>query len=72
MGNASRQWFRSALSARGVAGPILDGWMGHARLGSEPGASQLGVAPARVDLVALAALEAMTQALGLPHLDAPA
>ena len=71
-GNASRQWFRSALSARGVAGPILDGWMGHARLGSEPGASQLGVAPARVDLVALAALEAMTQALGLPHLDAPA
>ena len=71
-GNASRQWFRSALSARGVTGPILDGWMGHARLGSEPGASQLGVAPARVDPVALAALEAMTQALGLPHLDAPA
>lgn len=70
--NTSRQWFRSALSARGVAGPILDGWMGHARLGSEPGMSLLGVAPGHVDPVALAALEAMTHALGLPELGAPA
>ena len=70
--NASRQWFRSALSARGVAGQILDGWMGHVRLGSEPGASQLGVAPTQVDPVALVALEAMTQALRLPQLGAPA
>lgn len=70
--NASRQWFRSALSAHGVAGPILDGWMGHVRLGDEPGASQLGVSPARVDPVTLAALEAMTQALGLPQLAVPA
>ena len=53
--NASRQWFRSALSARGVAGPVLDGWMGHVQLGSEPGAPQLGIAPAQVDPVALAA-----------------
>ncbi|SIP86630.1 hypothetical protein [Solilutibacter tolerans] len=66
--NASRQWFRSALSARAVAGPVLDGWMGHAQLGSEPGAPQLGIAPAQVDPIALAALEAMTQALGLPQL----
>lgn len=66
--NASRQWFRSALSARGVAGPVLDGWMGHVQLGSEPGAPQLGIAPAQVNPVALAALEAMTQALGLPQL----
>lgn len=69
--NASRQWFRSALSIRGVAGPVLDSWMGHVTLGSEPGAPQLGVAPAQVDPVALAALEAMTQALGLPQLRRP-
>lgn len=71
-GNASRHWFRSALSARGVAGPILDGWLGHVRLGGEPGAPQLCVAPAHVDPVALAALDAMTQALGLPQLAVPA
>lgn len=66
--NASRMWFRSALSARGVPGPIMDAWMGHGVIGHEPGLALATVAPARVDAAALGALDAMTRALGLPRL----
>ncbi len=66
--NASRNWFRSRLSAMGIVGPVIDAWMGHALLGAEPGMPLCTRAPAHIDLCAFGLLEQMTRELRLPDL----
>lgn len=66
--NAARIWWRSQLSALQLAGPAMDGGMGHWVLGSEPGRSTSAQVPARVDRNMRAAIDRMVDALGLPDL----